>query len=78
MSPQELSKKLRIADVRPIIQAAGRAIAPDPVRGDECLYRDPPDSISTGDHLINEFLGYGGLRTGKIWEVVGERCVAEL
>ncbi len=72
MSPQELSRKLGIADVRPIIQAAAREIAPVPIRGDEYLQRDTPESISTGDNGLNKLLGCGGLRAGKIWEVVGE------
>lgn len=30
--------------------------------------------FSTGDAALDDLLG-GGLRTRKLWEVVGERCV---
>jgi hypothetical protein len=68
---QELARKLHVVDARHIIDAISRAIAPQPVIIDNS-FKSTAESISTGDDAFDALLG-GGITTGAIWEVVGER-----
>ena len=71
LPPQELAQKLQVADAQDIIDAISRAIAPRPVIIDSSFV-STSESISTGDDAFDGLLG-GGIVTGAIWEVVGER-----
>jgi DNA repair protein RAD57 len=71
LPPQDLARKLQVADAQDIIDAISHAIASPPVVIDSS-YTSTSESISTGDDAFDALLG-GGIVTGAIWEVVGER-----
>ena len=55
-----------------ILDTVCRALAQQP-RALKDVQHEGDERFTTGDERLDEALG-GGVRTGMIWEVVGERC----
>ena len=73
MPPHEIAKRLRtsLSEAHAIVAAIYKEIAKNSlkiVKISEC----PDEKFTTGDSVLDRVTG-GGIRTGMIWEVVGER-----
>lgn len=74
MTSTELARRLQIPDASHITQKLAKALAPKPeiIRGPGVEWKDPTERISSGDVDLDSLLG-GGITTGGIWELAGER-----
>lgn len=74
MTSTELARRLRIPDASHITQKVATALAPKPevVWGPNQEWKDPTERIPSGDVDLDDLLG-GGITTGGIWELAGER-----
>ncbi|OAX33723.1 hypothetical protein K503DRAFT_786299 [Rhizopogon vinicolor AM-OR11-026] len=72
-SPSDISRTTRIPpqDVTRILEAVCRECA-SPIHKIKDLPLEGEEKITTGDAELDSMLG-GGIRTGMLWEVVGER-----
>ena len=73
-SPADIAKRCRIQlyDAQVLLNTVCDALAPElHSLANPALLKD--ETFTTGDPLIDSLFG-GGIRTGKLWEVVGERC----
>ena len=75
-SPQDLSRKCKISvhDADTIIDLLYASADPPRLWRLADIKDQGSEICTTGDPILDEALG-GGLRTGAVWEVVGERCV---
>ena len=75
MKPADAAKKCRIPvkEIEILIDLVCKELAPQPQ-----TLRDVADlgeeKFTTGDSHIDDVLG-GGVRTGMLWEISGEKCV---
>jgi DNA repair protein RAD57 len=76
LSPADIVRRCRVShhDAQNILNTVCDELAPERLisLADPELPKD--ETFTTGDALVDRLLG-GGIRTGKLWEVVGERCV---
>lgn len=74
--PSELAKKLKtsVSDVQSIVEKACIEISSGYLVPKK-LSVDGPSTFTTGDIFLDQALG-GGIRTGMIWELAGERFVS--
>ena len=72
-TPSDISRSTRIipSEVITILEAACRECA-SPIMTIRDLPLDGEEKFTTGDAELDSMLG-GGIRTGMLWEVVGER-----
>ena len=71
--PNELSKRLKtnLSDAQSITDAVCKELYPVTIQLDHpANFAD--HKFTTGDALLDEAIG-GGIRTGMVWELVGER-----
>lgn len=61
-------------DARRVIDAVCSESAPPRIRRLEDVKHEGDEKCTTGDPHLDNALG-GGIRTGMLWEVAGERCV---
>ena len=77
-SPQELSRRCGLPplEIKAITELACKGFAPEAqTLGEWISYRgDAQGWVTTGDQTLDRVLG-GGVRTGMVWEFVGERSV---
>lgn len=73
-SPSDIARKSHVAAqvVERILDTVCRALAQQP-RSLKDVQHEGNEKFTTGDERLDNALG-GGLRTGMVWEVVGERC----
>lgn len=73
--PGDLAKKLKssVSDVQSIVEKACSEISSGQL-SPKRLSVDGSTSFSTGDTFLDKALG-GGIRTGMMWELAGERSV---
>jgi DNA repair protein RAD57 len=73
-NPSEISKKCRLSpsDINTIIDLWCKQITIVPRTLEEVLKAGADQGFTTGDEIIDRVLG-GGIRTGSVWEFVGER-----
>lgn len=71
--PQELQRKCKISltEAEAILQVLYDSSNPPPLRTLAEAKQDGDEACTTGDVLLDEALG-GGIRTGMVWEFVGE------
>lgn len=74
LTSNELARRLRIPDARHITEKVANALAPSPQLVSGPSHKDSRERISTGDANLDSLIG-GGIVTGAIWEIVGERFV---
>lgn len=74
LTSDELARRLRLPDAHHITEKVAKALAPSPQLIGDPSYKDPRERITTGDANLDSLLG-GGIVTGAIWEIVGERSV---
>lgn len=72
LMPNELARRLQIPDAQHITDKIAKALAPVPELIGGPNYVNSREKMSTGDPNLDVILG-GGVLTGAIWEVVGER-----
>lgn len=74
-NPMDIAKKLKmsLADTQVIIDSVCKELAPRSNSVKE-LDRERSDKFTTGDPGLDATIG-GGIRTGMVWELVGERYV---
>lgn len=77
-APRDLAKvlKLPIAEVHAILKSISKELVGTHVRWKN-LDDFRHETFSTGDDRIDALLG-GGIRTGMVWELAGERFVARV
>jgi DNA repair protein RAD57 len=73
-TPSDISRTTRLPlnEVTRILETACRECAP-PINKIKDLPLEGEEKFTTGDAELDGMLG-GGIRTGMLWEVVGERC----
>jgi DNA repair protein RAD57 len=73
-TPQEVAKRCKISslEIKRIIDTVLNAIPLRRLNVLEDIAHDGDEKFSTGDAILDIALG-GGIRTGMVWEVVGER-----
>jgi DNA repair protein RAD57 len=71
ISADQLAHQVQYVDAQRILAEAASTLAAKPEL-DDTLYQDLRERISTGDAILDGLLG-GGMMTGAIWEIVGER-----
>lgn len=62
-------------EAKRIIDTVCSESAPPRIRRLEEVKHEGAETCTTGDPHLDSALG-GGIRTGMVWEVAGERCVA--
>ncbi|KZV65848.1 hypothetical protein PENSPDRAFT_586196, partial [Peniophora sp. CONT] len=69
--PQDIAKKCRVTvrEANEMLDTASSAITKPPRRLSDIP--DEPLCFTTGDKTLDKMLG-GGMRTGMVWEIVGE------
>ncbi|TCD66472.1 hypothetical protein EIP91_001352 [Steccherinum ochraceum] len=75
--PPELAKKCRLAvhDIQSLVDAVCEVLASAPLRLDDEALQEA-EFFTTGDQALDEVLG-GGIRTGMLWEIVGESAAGK-
>ena len=75
-SPTDIARKSHVADqvVDRILDTVCRALTQQP-RSLKDVQHEGNEKFTSGDERLDNALG-GGIRTGMVWEVVGERYVA--
>lgn len=74
-APQDVLKRLKLADIQQVnrlVQTLCQDVAPTAKRLSDVADEDDKNWITTGDPEVDRLLG-GGVRTGVITEVCGER-----
>lgn len=74
-APQDVLKRLKLADIQQVnrlVQTLCQDVAPTAKRLSDVADEDDRNWITTGDPEVDRLLG-GGVRTGVITEVCGER-----
>lgn len=74
-APQDVLKRLKLADIQQVnrlVQTLCQDVAPAAKRLSDVANEDDRNWITTGDPEVDRLLG-GGVRTGVITEVCGER-----
>jgi DNA repair protein RAD57 len=74
-APQDVLKRLKLADIQQVnrlVQTLCQDVAPKAKRLSDVADEDDRNWITTGDPEVDRLLG-GGVRTGVITEVCGER-----
>jgi DNA repair protein RAD57 len=73
-SPQDIAKRCKTSplEIKRIIDTVLNAIPLHRLNTLEDITHDGNEKFSTGDAILDKALE-GGIRTGMIWEVVGER-----
>ena len=73
-TPQEIAKRCKISpfEIKRIIDTVLNAIPLRRLNVLEDIAHDGDEKFSTGDAILDIALE-GGIRTGMVWEVVGER-----
>lgn len=74
LTSKELARRLQVPDARHITEKVAKALAPPPQLLGGPSYKDLRERITTGDANLDSLIG-GGIVTGAIWEIVGERFV---
>ncbi len=76
--PQDVAKQLRLSlsDSQKIIDGVCNELSPVP-RDLEEYTSEKQSKFTTGDAALDTMLG-GGIQTGMVWELVGERQVSNL
>ena len=78
MSAPELSKRCRLPpfEIKALTGLVCQSLVPETRTLEEwiCHHGDAQGWLTTGDAALDRVLG-GGIRTGMVWEFVGERCV---
>ena len=71
--PQDIAKKCRVTvrEANEMLDMASSAITKVPRRLSDIAIE--PNCFTTGDETLDKILG-GGIRTGMVWEIVGEGC----
>ena len=71
--PQDIAKKCRVTvrEANEMLDMASSAITKVPRRLSDIAIE--PNCFTTGDENLDKILG-GGIRTGMVWEIVGEGC----
>ncbi len=76
-SPQDIAKRCKLSPVE-VKKTLEKLLDAVPLIDLDRLDTFPADEIfTTGDQILDKAIG-GGIRTGMIWEVVGERYFFEL
>lgn len=79
MSVPELSKRCKLSpfETKLITELVCKGLAPETHTLEEWIshQRGARGRLTTGDATLDRALG-GGIRTGMVWEFVGERCVS--
>ena len=75
-TPQEIAKRCKISplEIKRIIDTVLNAIPLRRLNVLEDIAHDGDEKFSTGDAILDIALE-GGIRTGMVWEVVGERYI---
>lgn len=76
MAPaKDVSKRLKLSliEVQSIVESVCKDLAQRTCRF-ERLELEGNDRFTSGDPALDEAFG-GGIRTGMVWDLVGERCV---
>jgi DNA repair protein RAD57 len=73
-TPQEIAKRCKISplEIKKIVDTVLNAIPLRRLNVLEDIAHDGDEKFSTGDAILDIALE-GGIRTGMVWEVVGER-----
>ena len=73
-TPQEIAKRCKISplEIKRIFDTVLNAIPLRQLNVLEDMAHGGDEKFSTGDAILDTALG-GGIRTGMVWEVVGER-----
>jgi RecA/RadA recombinase len=72
LTSNELARRLQVPDAHHITEKVAKALAPSPQLIGGPSYKDTRERISTGDANFDSLIG-GGIVTGAVWEIVGER-----
>ncbi|KAI0797782.1 P-loop containing nucleoside triphosphate hydrolase protein [Abortiporus biennis] len=74
----DIARKCKLAspkDAQFIIEVVSRELVKKPVPIDDPSIEDSV-AFTTGDHILDQAIG-GGLRTGMVWEIVGESAAGK-
>lgn len=78
MSVPELSKRCKLSpfETKSITELVCESLVPETHTLEEWVshHGDAQGWITTGDATLDRLVG-GGIRTGMVWEFVGDRCV---
>ena len=74
-SPQEVARKCKMSpsEAKQILDDVCKAAVPRRIRRLQDVRAEGAEVCTTGDSRLDEALG-GGIKTGLVWEVAGERC----
>jgi Rad51 len=77
-SPHEVAQKCKVdpSAVERMMDSMYNVVLPQHIRRLKEVQAEG-EEFTTGDPRLDEALG-GGIRTGMIWEVAGERCVSTI